>query len=136
MPQNQSSVLVNSVHHHHQHQENVGLTYQQQYYHSSAINNHDPSSSTTAITIGDHNDVLATTTTTVLYNPGQPQLQRSTSPTRIQQIKRDLISQLSPIILRQPTLNQQYLPSQHIVQTSSTNMNDPRSNMPKPTIRY
>jgi hypothetical protein len=128
--QNQTPVLGNTVHHHHPRQENVGSTYQQPYYHSSGINNHDLSSSTTTNPIGDHNNV-SSTTTTVIYNSIQPQSRRPSSPAAIQRIKTQLKSQL-PLMLP----HQQYLSSQHVMQTPSTNMNDSRLDTKMSTIRY
>jgi hypothetical protein len=139
-----SAVLVNSVHHHHlqhqhQHQENIGSTHPQQYYHhhhhhSLAVNNHDPSSSTTTISTGDHDDVSSTTTTTVVYNSNQPQLQTLTPPTTNQNMKNGLKPPSSSTFRFQPPLNQPYLPSQHVIQTPSTIMNDSRLNMQMSTI--
>ncbi len=144
--QNQSSLLVNSIHHHHQ-QQNFGSTYQQQYYHHSSVINNEPPTTTTTITTGDHNDVSSTTTTTVVFSASQPPPPPpSTSQIPIQQIKNEVKTQLSPIYRRQQTSNsppmcsttnhqQQYLSSQHVIQTPSSNMDTHISPTLK-TIRY
>jgi len=146
--QNQSSLLVNSSHHHQQ--QNFGSSYQQQYYqHSSVNNNESPTTTTTSVTTGDHNDVSSTTTTVVfsaLQPPSGPPPPPSHTP--VQQIKSEVKTQLSPIYRRQQTpnspqtcssTNQQYLSSQHVIQTPSSDM-DTQSNIQmapiSKTIRY
>ena len=151
--QNQSSLLVNSIHHHHHQQPNFGSTYQQQYYHHSSVINNEPPTTTTTITTGDHNDVSSTTTTVVfsaLQPPLPPPPPSSSSHTPIQQIKNEVKTQLSPLYRRQPTssnsppicssTNQQYLSTQHVIQTPSSNNMDTQSNIQMSptlkTIRY
>jgi hypothetical protein len=145
--QNQSSLLVNSIHHH---QQNFGSTYQQQYYHHSSVINNEPPTTTTTITTGDHNDVSSTTTTVVFsaLQPPPPTPPSSTSQTPIQQIKNEVKTQLSPIYRRQQTLNtspicsstnQQYLSSQHVIQTPPSNLDTQSNIQTSPTlnaIRY
>ncbi|CAF0874738.1 unnamed protein product [Adineta steineri] len=154
--QNQSSLLVNPIHHQQQHpQQNFGSSYQQQqqqyYHHSSANNNNNnnepPSTTTTTTTLptGDHNDVSSTTTTVVFNSLSQPPSSSSSSSSTtttashppIQHIKTELKTQLSPIYRRQQTpnspptcssTNQQYLSSQHVIQTPSSDM-DTQSNI-------
>jgi hypothetical protein len=144
--QNQSSLLVNSSHHHQQ--QNFGSSYQQQYYqHSSVNNNESPTTTTTSVTTGDHNDV-SSTTTTVVFSALQPPSGPPPSHTPVQQIKSEVKTQLSPIYRRQQTpnspqtcssTNQQYLSSQHVIQTPSSDM-DTQSNIQmapiSKTIRY
>jgi hypothetical protein len=146
--QNQSSLLVNSIHHHHQ-QQNFGSTYQQQhhhhYHHSSGIND-EPPTTTTTITTGDHNDVSSTTTTVVfsaLQPPLAPPPPLPPSHTPIQQIKSEVKTQLSPIYRRQQTpnspicssTNQQYLSSQHVIQTPMSNMDTQSTMQMSPTLK-
>jgi len=86
--------------------------------------------------MSDHDDVSSTTTSTLVYNSMEPELETLTSSTAIQKIKRDLKSAVSPLFQHQLILSQQYPSSQHVIQTSSTNMNDSRLNMNMSTIRY
>jgi len=142
--QNQSSLLVNSIHHH---QQNFGSTYQQQYYHHSSVINNKPPTTTTTITTGDHNDVSSTTTTVVfsaLQPPPPPPPPPPSSQTPIQQIKNEFKSQLSPIYRRQQTsnsppicssTNQQYLSSQHVIQTPSSNLDTQSNIQMSPTLK-
>lgn len=81
--------------------------------------------------MSDHDDVSSTTTSTLVYNSIQPQSQTLTSSTAIEQIKNHLQSGLSPLLQ-----HQQYPPTQHVIQTSSTNMNDSRLNVKMSTFRY
>jgi hypothetical protein len=85
--------------------------------------------------MSDHDDVSSTTTSTLVYNSMESELETLTSSTAIQKIKRDLKSAVSPL-QHQLILSQQYPSSQHVIQTSSTNMNDSRLNMNMSTIRY
>ncbi|CAF4256507.1 unnamed protein product, partial [Rotaria socialis] len=134
--QNQSSLFVNSINHHQPPQQqlhqNFGSTYQQQYNnHSSVINNDQPTK--TGLTNGDHNDV-SSTTTTVVFSGIQPQQISSISHPPLQQVKTELQTQLSPVYQRQQTpsspssSSQQYLSSQHVIQTPSSNI-DTQSNL-------
>lgn len=89
--------------------------------------------STTGNPISDHNDVLSITTTTNVYNTAPPLIQTSSSSsssTEIQKIKTDLQSFL-PNSRYQPTINQQYLTSQHVIHTPLPPMNDTKKTMIK-----
>jgi hypothetical protein len=132
---NQSSFFGNSIH---QHQGNIDLTHQQQYYHPSALNDHSSNSTITANTINDRNDVVSTTTTTVVYNsiPSRLQTSSSSSLTEIQKIKKDLQSPFLPNHGLRPTINQQYLSSQHVIHTPLPSMNDSRLDTKTLRIRY